>query len=116
MKCFDSIKNFCQFRKELISSQNILYQVFSNEEAEKDDVVVTGSECAATNQSEEQQEENFIDISQAVKIKLEVPENDFTTHDMSFESDAMHDDGDPSLPYQFKVESQNTDLTIYSEF
>lgn len=116
MKCFDCVKNFCQFRKELISSQNILYQVFSTEEEEKDDSVVNRNVNATTNQPQ-QQEENFIDISQAVKIKLEAPENDnFANQVMSFVSDDMPDDGDPSLTYQFKDESQNPDLTIYSEF
>jgi hypothetical protein len=101
MKCFDNVKNFCQFRKELISNQSILYQVYNS-----GDVVY----C------ENRKEENFVDISQAVKIKLEVAENEFNnTHDLSFESDGMQDDTDPSNPYQFKNESQGTEFAIYSE-
>lgn len=86
--------------------------MFSAED-EKDDVVVSSNECATTNELD-QQEENFVDISHAVKIKLEVNE-EFNSQDMAFESDAIQDDGDPTLPYQFKVESQNPDLTIYSK-
>lgn len=102
MKCFDNVKNFCQFRKELLNNQAILYQVFSNEEerlSRSDD-----------------REENFIDISQAVKIKLEVTENDsFNSNEMNFESEAtMHDAGDHG-PYNFKMEGHHADMGIYSE-
>lgn len=64
----------------------------------------------------ENREENFIDISQAVKIKLEVTENDsFNSNEMHFESEAtMHDAGD-QIPYHFKMEGNNADMGIYSE-
>lgn len=99
MKCFDNVKNFCQFRKELISNQSILYQVYNT-----NDIVYRDKE------------ENFVDISQAVKIKLEIAEGDSSynnTHDLSFESDAIQDESDPS--YNFKNESQNTEFAIYSK-
>jgi hypothetical protein len=97
IKCFDHVKSFCQFRKELLNNQAILYQVFSTEE-------------------ERCKEENFIDISQAVKIKLEVSEHDnFSANDINFESEATMQDADAS-GYQFKLEGQNnSDLAIYSE-
>lgn len=102
MKCFDNVKNFCQFRKELLNNQAILYQVFSTEE---------------DRMMRENREENFIDISQAVKIKLEVNENDsFNSNEMHFESEAtMHDVSD-QVPYHFKMEGHNADMGIYSEF
>lgn len=102
IKCFDNVKNFCQFRKELLNNQAILYQVFSTEE---------------DRMMRENREENFIDISQAVKIKLEVTENDsFNSNEMHFESEAtMHDGGD-QIPYHFKMEGNNADMGIYSEF
>lgn len=101
IKCFDNVKNFCQFRKELLNNQAILYQVFSTEE---------------DRMMRENREENFIDISQAVKIKLEVTENDsFNSNEMHFESEAtMHDGGD-QIPYHFKMEGNNADMGIYSE-
>jgi hypothetical protein len=99
MKCFDNVKNFCQFRKELLSNQSILYQVYN-----AGDIVY----C------ENRKEENFVDISQAVKIKLEVAENEFNNaNDLSFESDAIQDDSDPS--FQYKNETQNTEFAIYSK-
>lgn len=101
MKCFDNVKNFCQFRKELINNQAILYQVFSAEEERLT------------------REENFIDISQAVKIKLEVSENDSYNSNEIFESEATMQDADAEQldeTYQFKVEAQNqNELGIYSE-
>jgi hypothetical protein len=104
MKCFDCTKNFCQFRKELINNQAILYQVFS---AEEDRMT---------------REENFIDISQAVKIKLEVAENDSYNSNEIFESEATMNDVEIENEqidgsYQFKVEEQNqNDLSgIYSK-
>lgn len=102
MKCFDNVKNFCQFRKELLNNQAILYQVFSTEE---------------DRMMRENREENFIDISQAVKIKLEVTENDsFNSNEMHFESEAtMHDVSD-QVPYHFKMEGHNADMGIYSKF
>lgn len=107
LKCFENVKSYCQFRKELINNQAILYQVFSAEE-------------------ERLTEENFIDISQAVKIKLEVAENDSYNSNELFESedatmqeaiqeveaDAEQIDGS----YHFKIEGQNqNELGIYSE-
>jgi glutamate synthase domain-containing protein 2 len=99
VKCFDNVKNFCQFRKELINNQAILYQVFSADE-----------ERLTT------REENFIDISQSVKIKLEVSENDsYNSNEINFESEATMQDADSSA-YQFKIEGSNqNDLGIYSE-
>jgi hypothetical protein len=104
MKCFDHVKNFCQFRKELLNNQAILYQVFSTEE----DRLMRDT----------RHEENFIDISQAVKIKLEVTENDsFNSNEMHFESEAtMHGDANDHVPYHFKMEGHNADMGIYSEF
>lgn len=100
IKCFDSVKNFCQFRKELINNQAILYQVFSTDEERLT------------------REENFIDISQAVKIKLEVAENDsYNSNEIHFESEATMQDATDNSAYQFKLEGQNVnDLGIYSEF
>lgn len=106
MKCFDNVKSFCQFRKELINNQAILYQVFS---AEEDRLT---------------REENFIDISQAVKIKLEVTENDSYNSNEIFESEATMHEGDPDHGdgvdggYQhFKIEGHGVDdLGLYSEF
>ena len=99
MKCFDNVKNFCQFRKELLNNQAILYQVFSTEE----------------DRISEKREENFIDISQAVKIKLEVTENDsFNSNEMHFESEATMNDAD-NIPYHFKMEGHNADMGIYSK-
>lgn len=102
IKCFDNIKNFCQFRKELLNNQNILYQVFS---------------CEEDRLTRDNREENFIDISQAVKIKLEVSENDsFNSNEMHFESEAtMHGDAGDHIPYHFKMEGHNADMGIYSE-
>lgn len=100
IKCFDNVRNFCQFRKELINNQAILYQVFSSEE------------------NLESREENFIDISQAVKIKLEVAESDASYHSnaMNFESETTINDPENSPGYQFKIEGQNpNDLGIYSK-
>jgi len=96
------VRNFCQFRKELINNQAILYQVFSTEEI-----------------SLSPREQNFIDISQAVKIKLEVAENDTSYHpnSINFESETtMNDNENSSSGYQFKLEGQNpNDLGIYSK-
>jgi hypothetical protein len=102
IKCFDNVKNFCQFRKELLNNQAILYQVFQTDDTERF--------------TRENREENFIDISTAVKIKLEVTENDsFNSNEMHFESEAtMHDAGD-QIPYQFKMEGNHADMGIYSE-
>lgn len=101
MKCFDNVKNFCQFRKELLNNQAILYQVFSTEE---------------DRMMRENREENFIDISQAVKIKLEVNENDsFNSNEMHFESEATMNDVSDQVPYHFKMEGNNADMGIYSE-
>lgn len=66
----------------------------------------------------ENREENFIDISQAVKIKLEVNENDsFNSNEMHFESEAtMHDAGDQVPYHPFKMEGHHhADMGIYSE-
>lgn len=106
MKCFDNVKTFCQFRKELINNQAILYQVFS---AEEDRLT---------------REENFIDISQAVKIKLEVTENDSYNSNEIFESEATMHEGEPEPgevidgTYQhFKIEGHGPeDLGLYSEY
>lgn len=106
MKCFDNVKSFCQFRKELINNQAILYQVFSGEEERLT------------------REENFIDISQAVKIKLEVAENDSYNSNEIFESEATMHEGDPNDgeigdgSYQhFKIEGHGQeDMGLYSEF
>lgn len=66
--------------------------------------------------SRENREENFIDISQAVKIKLEVSENDsFNSNEMHFESEATMHDGGEHVPYHFKMEGQHTDMGIYSK-
>lgn len=105
MKCFDNVKSFCQFRKELINNQAILYQVFSAEEERLT------------------REENFIDISQAVKIKLEVAENDSYNSNELFESEATMHEGEPGEiegpdgTYQhFKIEGHGPDeLALYSE-
>lgn len=65
----------------------------------------------------ENREENFIDISQAVKIKLEVNENDsFNSNEMHFESEATMNDVSEQVPYHFKMEGNNADMGIYSEF
>ncbi|KAL7041678.1 hypothetical protein ACKWTF_000850 [Chironomus riparius] len=94
IKCFDNVKNFCQFRKELINNQAILYQVFHDDETSKE-------------------EENFIDISQAVKIKLEVSENDsYHSNAMNFDSESHDQDQDQDTEqggynYQFKIEGHN---------
>lgn len=63
-------------------------------------------------------EENFIDISQAVKIKLEVTENDsFNSNEMNFESEATMHDAPDHLPYHFKMEGQqHNDMGIYSKW
>jgi hypothetical protein len=99
------MKNFCQFRKELINNQAILYQVFSADEEKMT------------------REENFIDISHAVKIKLEVAENDSYNSNEIFESEATMNDVEIENEqiegsYQFKLEEQNqNDLSgIYSKF
>jgi len=102
VKCFDNVKNFCQFRKELINNQAILYQVFHDEERISRD------------------EETFIDISQAVKIKLEVAENEsYHSNAINFESEStMHDqDGENTgYNYQFKIEGHNPNYEgIYSK-
>lgn len=109
IKCFDNVKNFCQFRKELINNQAILYQVFSAEE-----------ERLNAEGREEREEENFIDISQAVKIKLEVSENDgssYHSNAINFETETTMQDPDNSgYQYQFKIEGQHAnDLGIYSK-
>lgn len=100
IKCFDNVKNFCQFRKELINNQAILYQVFQDDENTKE-------------------EENFIDISQAVKIKLEVAENDsYNSNAIHFESESHdQDDGEHGgYNYQFKIEGHNPNYEgIYSK-
>lgn len=107
MKCFDNVKNFCQFRKELINNQAILYQVFSAEEERLT------------------QEENFIDISQAVKIKLEVSENDaYNENAEIYESEATMQESMQEVDadqeqidgnYQFKIEAQGQNEGIYSK-
>jgi hypothetical protein len=106
MKCFENVKSFCQFRKELINNQAILYQVFS---AEEDRLT---------------REENFIDISQAVKIKLEVAENDSYNSNEIFEPEnTMHegelDHGADGTYQHFKIEGHGPDgpdeLGLYSE-
>jgi len=103
IKCFDNVKNFCQFRKELLNNQAILYQVFSSEEERM---------------LRENREENFIDISQAVKIKLEVTENDsFNSNEIHFESEATMHDASDQVTYNFKMEGNNSnDMNIYSEY
>lgn len=103
IKCFDNVKNFCQFRKELINNQAILYQVFQDDEHSKE-------------------EENFIDISQAVKIKLEVAENEsYNSNAINFESESHDQDGDGDgdqggYNYQFKIEGHHPNYEgIYSK-
>lgn len=69
-------------------------------------------------------EENFIDISQAVKIKLEVTENDSYNSNEIFESEATMHEGDPNDGevtdgnYQhFKIEGHSAEeMGLYSEF
>lgn len=108
IKCFDNVRSFCQFRKELINNQAILYQVFSADE-----------------NSEAREEENFVDMSHAVKIKLEVADNDTSYHSnsMNFDADAEADaettmndpENSSGYQYQFKIEGHPNDLGIYSK-
>lgn len=109
VKCFDNVKNFCQFRNELINNQAILYQVFSADE-----------ERTTTTTTTTTREENFIDISQAVKIKLEVAESDsYNSNEIQFESEATMQDTDvENAAYQFKLEGQsmNEMQGIYSSW
>lgn len=103
VKCWENVKNFCQFRKELVNNQALLYQIFNEE-----DRVLKSS-----------RDDNFIDISQAVKIKLEVAEGDsFNSNEMHFESEATMQDVPDSTPYHFKMESHQqsiNDMGIYSK-
>lgn len=66
---------------------------------------------------ENRNEDNFIDISQAVKIKLEVTENDsFNSNEINFESEATMQDAPDQLPYHFKMEGHHSnDMGIYSK-